>query len=181
MMKKKIITAALLVISCPAFLCLIVLKIEQLHIHQAMWEKIKESASEAQLVEIDVPVKENNSFKCNNEEKEITLKGAMYDIVRIDTTHGLIRYFCIKDNEEWDLINKANCLLSNQLDLNHNGNDKNTFKLLKALFYPLYLHSPQINLGCYTRYKAINYRDRDFIFFLENYPEPILAPPWANA
>lgn len=112
-------------------------------IHYAQQERkefIKEllykNISDDVLTIIDF-TKNKEKIYWEEEGKEFSFEGGMFDIVKIKNVYGHITFYCINDQKEEELINNYNTTIKN-----NSSKDKKTKNNIETAFSPFLLIKP---------------------------------------
>ncbi|MCX7833924.1 MAG: hypothetical protein N2490_06920 [Ignavibacteria bacterium] len=106
-------------------------------------------------------------FTSNN---EINFNGIMYEVSRIDEDESNIYIYCIKDEEETNLINSYKKLISNT---NNNTKSKNTQNIM--CFYFLGLLNNLITIPKNNNFLILSLFTKENI--IHNFIPPLSPPP----
>ena len=119
-MKK---TAAIILICALAFSQIgyyLYMRFTQEDLRKEMKARIRTLASEHDLVAIDLN-DEISQIRWEEEGKEFSLSGEMYDVVKTKELGGRMILYCIKDKIEQGIINKYNDLTKNNSSAGKKG------------------------------------------------------------
>ncbi|XZF16200.1 hypothetical protein ACTHGU_08685 [Chitinophagaceae bacterium MMS25-I14] len=153
-MKKVSGIFLIIVILCPVISCYLQFKIQQWYIREEMEHTILCTVSEKYQDILSVKTGEAPLFSLEPGGRELQYKGDMYDIVRTDTVQGTIRYHCIKDTKETQLLARYETLLQKETESSTCPMGKTQQRLLKVFLSLVYLPSKQqyIIAGVYCPY-----------------------------
>jgi len=134
-MYKKILAGSLLGMlffnilgSFPLF------KIAQELIKKEMAENIEGFVPESEL-DIVVTSKDSHEIEWVKKGKEFRYRSNLYDVVKIKESKDQIKYYCIKDLKETNLVNLMNSLIKKEKEQHKNPLSSHTRKSSKIWFF----------------------------------------------
>jgi hypothetical protein len=106
---------------------------------------VKKITPENQLHIITQSAQNENEFKWDWDGKEFSYKGKMYDVVRSEKSNGVIKYYCLSDEDETGLYARLDAVVKKQMN-DENTASGNAAKNLVKMLLQIYLPSVQNEL-----------------------------------
>jgi len=123
-----------------------VFKFDQWQIHKAISRQLEKLIPENELEVISV-AQNSNEIQWIRKDREFRYKGHLYDVVRSKKTGSVIRYYCINDGEETELVKQYEKTFQSQAADNRAPSKSITIQVLKIFFSLIYSPGKDITLG----------------------------------
>ena len=112
-----------------------------LHSQYELKEKMKHAALQqlknADLTIISLTDNTNKIYWEDDDEKEFSFNGQMYDLVRTDTLNGRIILYCFNDEKEQQLIDLYNSITKNNSATDKKGKNNSFISITLFISEPL--------------------------------------------
>ncbi len=118
----------------------IIFRLEQYSIRREADHAVSHHSASRPLYVITVAERERDSLDWRREGREVCYKGAMFDIVRLETRDGQLHIYCIPDKKETRLLaHLEGLMMSTSLSHHQPGPRKIASKLLKRFLSQRYM------------------------------------------
>lgn len=148
----------------------IIYYIEKWHFKNVAREEVLAGVPDSYLKMIEY----NSDIKWEEDGKEFSLKGKFYDVVRITKNNGKTFLYCLKDENEEQLVKIFTKTIPLAASDKTAQNNKHSFKNLLTDQY-IISFAAIIIVKFITKHSFINYEAA----LVSNYKEILIPPPWS--
>ena len=173
-MFKKILACSLL---CMLFFNIFgafpLFRFAQEMIRKEMAENIAGFIPENEL-DVVITSKDSPEIEWIKEKKEFKYKSEFYDVVKVETIENQLKYFCIKDHKETDLVDFMHYLIKKEREQNKDPLHSTTRKHAKIWYFESeFSHAlkPEISK---IKLPFYNYQEK---FMFDFYLDKLTPPP----
>jgi hypothetical protein len=115
-------------------------KTQQYWVKKEIKGRIKRGVPEAELTSFNVnTILNSTGFKWEKYGKEFSFKGNLYDIVKTESTNGILQFKCINDKQEKELFANLDKLIQET-----SGKSKQGQNNIKTAFMPFVVLDPLV-------------------------------------